>query len=114
MRYNRDRIDIISQILNVAANGDDATKTKIMYSAFLSHTQLKECLAILTENGLLDHDHLRQTYKTTEKGLRFLGTYNQLRDAMNMPSSSSRSSSSFLQYQYKDNTSKPRITQRAL
>lgn len=39
MRY-RSRTDIISEILD-AANGGNATKTKIMYRAYLSFRKLK-------------------------------------------------------------------------
>jgi predicted transcriptional regulator len=51
MKY-RSKIDIMSQILEVA-NGGGVTKTKIMYRAFLSFVQLKEFLTILTESNLL-------------------------------------------------------------
>jgi predicted transcriptional regulator len=82
---NRSKIDIISLILQ-AANGDDyATKTKIMYKAFLNYTQLKEFLTVLTESDLLRYDFLRHTFKTTEKGLRFLKTYNQMDKIMKVP-----------------------------
>jgi predicted transcriptional regulator len=76
MRY-RSRTDIISEILD-AANGGGATKTKIMYQAFISYSQMKEYLRVLTENDLLRYDAYTQTFKTTEKGLRFLNTYNQM------------------------------------
>jgi predicted transcriptional regulator len=74
---NRTRTEIISQILRVA-NGGGATKTKIMYQAFLSYGQMKELMMILTKNGLLNYDLDTQTFKTTEKGLRFLKTYYQM------------------------------------
>jgi predicted transcriptional regulator len=83
MKY-RSRIDIISQILEVA-NGGDVTKTNIMYKALLSYAQMKEYLTMLTDNGLLSYDKETQTFKTTEKGLRFLNTYNQMGDEMKAP-----------------------------
>ena len=46
MKY-RSRTDIVALILE-AANGR-ATKTKIMYKAFLSYAQLKEYLTVLLE-----------------------------------------------------------------
>jgi len=77
MRY-RSRTDIISEILD-AANGGSATKTKIMYRAYHSFRQMKEYSRVLTENNLLIYDAYTQTFKTTtEKGLRFLDTYNQM------------------------------------
>ena len=75
MKY-RSRTDITAQILE-AANGG-VTKTKIMYKAFLSYAQLKEYLAVLIENGLLEYIEEEQIYRTTEKGNRFLKIYNQI------------------------------------
>jgi predicted transcriptional regulator len=75
MKY-RGRTEIVSSILD-AANGR-ATKTKIMYSAFLSYTQLKDYLSILIENNLLEYIEETQTYKTTEKGLNYLKMNNEI------------------------------------
>lgn len=75
MKY-RSRTDIVSQILESA--GDGATKTRIMYKAYLSYAQLKEYLAVLVENGLLELENSGQTYKTSAKGLLFLKTYSQI------------------------------------
>jgi predicted transcriptional regulator len=82
MRY-RSRTEIMSEILGIA-NGSDATKTKILYQAFLSHNQMKRHLMVLTQNGLLNYDVDAQTFKTTEKGLRFLDTCNKM-DGMIKP-----------------------------
>jgi predicted transcriptional regulator len=75
MRY-RSRTDIVSQMLE-AANGG-ATKTRIMYSAFLSYEQLKEYLSMLSGNGLLEHDEKSRMYKTTPKGNEFLEIYSRI------------------------------------
>ena len=75
MKY-RSRTDIVSQILE-AANGG-ATKTKIMYSAYLSYAQLKEYLAVLTESSLIEYQKADQKYRTTAKGLQFMQTYSQI------------------------------------
>jgi predicted transcriptional regulator len=83
MRH-RDRIDIISLILQ-AANGDNVTKTKIIYKTFLGYDQLKEFLTVLTESDLLCYDFVGHTFKTTEKGLRFLKTYNQMDQMIRVP-----------------------------
>ena len=72
----RSRTEIVAMILE-AANGG-ATKTKIMYKAFLSYNQLKECLTILIENNLLEYIDGTQTFKTTEKGLNFLKMHNEI------------------------------------
>jgi predicted transcriptional regulator len=86
MRY-RSRTEIITKILEIVNDGGSSSsrfgdggvsKTRIMYKAFLSYNQLKEYLGVLTENDLLNYDAYTQTFKTTEKGLRFLDTFNQM------------------------------------
>jgi predicted transcriptional regulator len=79
MKY-RSRSDIIGLILE-AANGG-ATKTKIMYKAFLSFAQLREYLSMLAEKGLIEYEEGLQKYRTTEKGIRLLQIYNQMNDEL--------------------------------
>ena len=67
MKY-RSRSDIVGLLLD-AANGGRATKTKLMYKAYLSFNQLREYLALLIENGLIEYEG-DQTYRTTEKSMR--------------------------------------------
>lgn len=81
MKY-RSRTDIVATILE-AANGG-STKTKIMYKAYLSYAQLKEYLSILIENGLLEYEEGNREYKTTEKGLRFMGTYSEIGEMVSL------------------------------
>jgi len=87
MKY-RSRTEIASMILE-AANGS-ATKTKIMYKAFLSYAQLKEYLSVLIENNLLEYLDGKQNYKTTEKGLNFLKTHNEISELLQTPMRESR------------------------
>ena len=54
MKY-RSRTEIVGLILE-AANGGGATKTKIMYKAFLSFAQLREYLTMLQDNGLIEYE----------------------------------------------------------
>jgi predicted transcriptional regulator len=75
MKY-RSRTEIVAMILE-AANGS-ATKTRIMYKAFLSYAQLREYLSVLIENNLLEYLEGSQNYKTTEKGLNFLKMHNEI------------------------------------
>jgi len=75
MKY-RSRTEIVGNILD-AANGR-ATKTKIMYKAFLSYAQLKEYLSVLTENNLIEYLDVTQTFKTTQKGLNYLKMHNEM------------------------------------
>ena len=73
---NRSRTEITGNILD-AANGG-ATKTKIMYVAFLSYNQLKDYLSILIENNLIEYIEGTKTFKTTEKGLNFLKMHKEI------------------------------------
>jgi predicted transcriptional regulator len=75
MKY-RSRTEIVGNILE-AANGG-ATKTKIMYKAFLSYNQLKEYLSVLIENNLLEYIDGTHKFKTTEKGLNYLKMHNEI------------------------------------
>jgi predicted transcriptional regulator len=75
MKY-RSRTEIVGNILD-AANGR-ATKTKIMYKAFLSYGQLKEYLSVLIENNLIEYLDGTRTFKTTEKGLNYLKMQNEM------------------------------------
>ena len=82
MKY-RSRTEIVSNILD-AANGG-TTKTKIMYSAFLSYNQLKDYLAVLIENNLIEYHGVTKIFRTTEKGLKFLTTYNAIGELLQVP-----------------------------
>jgi predicted transcriptional regulator len=77
MKY-RSRSDIIGLILE-AANGG-ATKTKIMYKSFLSFAQLRDYLAMLTGQGLVEYDEVGHIFKTTSKGLQVLQLQNQINE----------------------------------
>ena len=77
---NRSRTEIVGNILD-AANGG-TSKTKIMYTAFLSYGQLKEYLSILIENNLIEYVDGTQTYKTTEKGLNLLKMHNEMAELL--------------------------------
>ena len=70
MKY-RSRSEIVALLLG-AANGGGATKTKLMYKAYLSFNQLKEYLTLLVENALIEYEEGMRTYRTTEKGIRLL------------------------------------------
>ena len=78
--YYRTRTEIAAQILQAANGHDEITKTKIMYKAFLTYAQLQEYLAILIQNGLLEYLDETKSYKTTEKGLKFLKIYEKMEE----------------------------------
>lgn len=75
MKY-RSRTEIISAMLRSINSG--ATKTKIMYDAYLSFTQLREYLAHLQENDLVDFDKKTNTFHVTHKGSKFLVAFDEI------------------------------------
>jgi predicted transcriptional regulator len=70
---NRSKDEIFSLILEAARKA--ATKTEIMYEAYLTHDKLNEYCGILLERGLIEYQLGERTYKTTDKGLTFLDKY---------------------------------------
>ena len=81
MKYVGTILDIVSQILEVAnsgSEGDGVTKNRLMYELSLSPAQLNEYVTLLTERDLLHYNLQTHTLQITEKGLRFLKTYNQI------------------------------------
>ena len=79
MKY-RSRTDITELILEAADGG--ATKTKIMYKAFLSFAQLRDYLSLLIEKGLIEYEEGIARYRTTEKGLEMLKMCNQINEEL--------------------------------
>jgi predicted transcriptional regulator len=77
MKY-RSRSDIVGLLLE-AANGGGATKTKLMYKAYLSFNQLREYLTLLVENGMIEYEG-GQTYRTTDRGMRVLHLQNEMNE----------------------------------
>ena len=81
-RKRRDRLYIMAEILGVAREG--TLKTQIMYQANLSFAQLNEYLSLLLELNLLETAKVadKNIYKTTEKGLRYLESYREIRELL--------------------------------
>ncbi len=72
----RGRIEIIASILRSARNGVETTQ--LMYDANLSFNQLQSYLKLLLKNNLLGmtvESSQGKIYKTTLKGMAFLGHY---------------------------------------
>jgi predicted transcriptional regulator len=81
MKY-RSRADIIAMILQSANKG--ATKTRLMYGAYLSYTMTQEYLVFLQKKGLILYEEEVQKYRLTEKGLQFLRCYDQISDVLDI------------------------------
>ena len=75
---NRGRQDINAMILEAAIAAEN--KTKIMYKAYLSHSQVCVHLTELQDNGLLEYRLGEQTFVTTQKGKRYLEIYNNMNE----------------------------------
>jgi predicted transcriptional regulator len=72
MKY-RSRTDIIAMILRASVNG--ATKTRIMYGAYLSYAQVKEYISFLIEKNLISYEEGSGLYRLTENGMKLLRVY---------------------------------------
>jgi predicted transcriptional regulator len=81
MKY-RSRSEIIAMILQAANNG--ATKTRIMYGAYLSYAQVKEYLEFLQGKQLLRYEDGTQLYRLTEKGMQYLRAFDQISDMVSV------------------------------
>lgn len=74
----RDRLYIISQILEISKSG--CLKTQIMYRANLSFAQLNEYLSFLTKVNLLipEKENNKTFYITSSKGQQYLEKYEDI------------------------------------
>jgi predicted transcriptional regulator len=72
MKY-RSRTDIIAMILQAATTG--ATKTRIMYGAYLSYAQVKEYLGFLLARDLIRYEEGSGLYKLSVRGMKLLEAY---------------------------------------
>jgi predicted transcriptional regulator len=77
---NRSKLDIIAAILNVVDNRE-ASKSRIMYGAYLSYEQAREYMPTLLQSGLFTTtNNARSLYKIRERGLRFLELYGKVNE----------------------------------
>ncbi len=75
----RSNIEIIAEMLKIGENG--AGKTKIMYNANLSYTQIQKYLGYLTGHGFIDKLQIGNpsvTYQVTDSGSRLLKSINSV------------------------------------
>jgi predicted transcriptional regulator len=77
MKY-RSRSEIVRSILDAANATEGTSRTRLMYKSYLSFNQLKEYLATLQENGLIDYEIGKRCYKITQKGTRLLQLQNKM------------------------------------
>lgn len=72
----------MAMILRSAMRG--ATKTRMMYGAYLSYGQLKEYLSMLLNKRLLIYEEGLQIYRPTEKALQFLNVYDEFNEMLSV------------------------------
>ena len=75
-------MDIVAMLLQSSMRG--ASKTKLMYGAYLSYAQLKEYLSFVQERGLLAYEDGLQVYRLTPKGLHFLNAYEEVKEIVSL------------------------------
>ncbi len=77
----RSRDMIISQILDICANG--ASKTRIVYQANLNFRTVNPYIELLTKNGLIDiKEGSTVLYETTQKGVDLLENFKQIQNEL--------------------------------
>jgi predicted transcriptional regulator len=89
-QQHRDRYDILRNILTIVGNTrplyrNHTNKTRIGYTAGLTHTQTVEYLGMLLDSGLLVMTEFKpffSYYEITERGRRCLQLLDDLEDDM--------------------------------
>jgi len=72
---------IISQILDICANG--ASKTRIVYQANLNFRTVNPYLDLLTKNGIIEAaEGPTIVYRTTQKGLKMLKEFKNIQSEL--------------------------------
>mgnify|MGYP001595055951 CR=1 FL=1 len=81
MAERRNKVQIITDILEVVNSRGKIKTTHILYKSNLSHQKLKQLLQELTEREMITEEKERGTryYKIAENGLKFLTEYKKLR-----------------------------------
>ena len=87
MRVNQRRsdIEIIADMLKVGENG--AGKTKIMYNANMSYSQIQKYLGYLMAQGFVDKMKLGNpsvTYQVTDSGLKLLELISSIKEMLGL------------------------------
>ena len=89
---NRSRSEIYRSILETANADEGTNRTKLMYKSYLSFNQLKEYLATLQENGLIEYEVGMRRYRITDKGIRVLQLQNKMEEIALLTSSIQKNS----------------------
>jgi predicted transcriptional regulator len=74
---NRISTEVIDSILR--SLGEGSTRTKIMYSAYLSFSQVNTYLSLLIEKDLILYEPETRLYKVTRRGMLFVESLEEVR-----------------------------------
>lgn len=74
----RSREEIFASILRTAGSGEGITRSKIMFGAYLTYSQVVDYTKMLIQRGLIEHDSINKTFKTTPRGFTFIQLHNEL------------------------------------
>jgi predicted transcriptional regulator len=88
---NRESLDIIDLILIVCVSG--TMKTHVMYKCNLNSKQVQDYLELLLKFRLIERSGAqngRNTYKTTDRGKRFIKAYAELFEIFDLVNDASR------------------------
>jgi predicted transcriptional regulator len=85
----RTTTEIIDSILH-SLGTEGATRTRIMYSSYLSYSQLNEYLSALLERDLITYEPGAKVYRITFKGSRYLTIYSEIKELVKLPDSAVR------------------------
>jgi predicted transcriptional regulator len=72
----RDTVYIIAEIIEITREG--AQKTRIMYKANLSFTQLNDYLIFMIEQNFISKSEDNKVYVATAKGIEYIRRHKQL------------------------------------
>lgn len=81
----RSSIEIIAEMLKVGENG--AGKTRIMYGANMSYSQIQKYLGFLIGHEFIDEVKIGNpsvTYRVTDSGLKLLNSINSVLEMLGM------------------------------
>ncbi len=83
MGERRERLEIIKDILEaIRAKGGTIKPTHLLYKSNLSHDSMKRYVSELMEKGMVDESEEKRSkkYVITDRGLKFLTQYQQIRE----------------------------------
>ncbi len=80
MKY-RGTAQILSSRLK-EAEGSGARQTTIMFKSYISLRQLRQYLELLQDKGMIEYASETRLYHTTEKGIAFRRSYDEVAQAL--------------------------------